>query len=99
MGIGTFIEKDSSSSSAPRRATRIPPPGLGAFAEKDSASSTAPRRAVPRKSTKGTTFIEDTNYIGIVVPPLPSPITYYEIIDDIEYYVIENNERYYETVY
>jgi hypothetical protein len=92
MGLGTFIEKDSSSSSAPRRAVRRPVPGLGAFTEADNASATTPRISSPQISTKGVIFIDGNNVKPIL-------FTYYEIINGVEYYDIENGERYYETVY
>jgi hypothetical protein len=92
MGISTFIEKDSSSSSASRQAAQKPASGLGAFTETDNASATAPKRSSPQISTKGIIFIDGTAARQL-------PITYYEIIDEIEYYDIENGERYYETVY
>jgi len=92
MGISTFIEKDSSSSSTFRRTAHKLVSGSGVFTEIDNAFNTTPRRSTPQIPTKGVIFIDGST-------PIQTTITYYEIIDEIEYYDIENGERYYETVY
>jgi hypothetical protein len=72
--------------------------GISTFKEKDSSSSSVPRRVIQRRSSKGVTFIDGTTTRLPIPPPPPFSFTYYEIINGIEYYDIEDGERYYETI-